>query len=570
MCAVLLCVPAASAQQYTIKTLAGTGTAGYAGDSGDPLAAQLNSPSAVVVDSKGIIYIADSANHCIRMVSGSTITTYAGKCGTIGALDGAATTVALFDNPSGLTFDASGNLIVADTSNHLIRKIAGGTVTRVAGDNSLIAAYGGDNGPATSAQLNYPTAVVLDSAGVMYIADTNNSLIRRVDTKGIITTFLGANATNGRLDHPNGLYLDASGALYIGDSNHQSVSRYIAPTLSLFAGNQTADFGGDGGQAKLAQLNKPVGVAGDAAGTIYVADTNNSRIRKITADGIINTIAGRGAGPYSADEVSATAAYLSFPRTIAVTPDGKIYIADTGNHVIRVLTPSASTISVSGVGNAASGVARISPGALASVYGTGFGTATFVADEGFTWPVSAKGVSVKVNGVSAPIYYSSPGQVNFQVPWATPSSGSVSVSVVYNSVSSNTVAVPSATAAPGLFELGGNQAAVLNSDYSVNGPSNGATAGSTILAYLTGSGPVDPAVRDGVPASLTVLSYALANATVTIGGQPATVPFKGLAPGFVGLLQMNIVVPATLAPGTYPLRITIDGQPANSATIAIK
>jgi len=569
VCAAVFCASAAWSQQYTIKTIGGIGTAGYSGDTGDPLAAQFNSPNSIALDSKGTLYIADTSNHCIRMISGATVSTFAGKCGTVGNTDGAATTAALFNFPSGLALDSSGALYVADTGNNMIRKISGGTVTHVAGDGTL--GYGGDGGTASTAFLYSPTAVRLDSAGNMYISDNNNNVIRRVDAKtSIITTYLGINATDKRFDHPNDLYIDSSGALYIADSGHQSISRYVAPTLSLFAGNQSAGFGGDSGQARLALLNKPTGIAGDSASNIYIADTNNARIRKVAPDGTITTIAGRGAGPYSADEIGATSAYLSFPRSIALGPNGTIYIADTGNHVIRLLTPAASTINISGVGNAASGAARLSPGSLASVYGSGFGASTFLADEGFTWPTSARGVSVRVNNVAAPIYFASQGQINFQVPWSTPSSGTVGISVTYNSDSSNTVAVQMATSAPGLFELGGNQAAVLNSDYSVNGPSNGARAGSPILAYLTGSGPVAPAVKDGVPVSDTVLSYAQSNTTATIGGQPASVVFAGLAPGFVGLMQMNIVVPAALAPGTYPLAITVDGQAANTATVTIR
>jgi len=197
-------------------------------------------------------------------------------------------------------------------------------------------------------------------------------------------------------------------------------------------------------------LNKPVGVTIDAAGSVYVADTNNSRIRKIT-DGIITTIAGSKFTGYSGDGGNATDAWLNFPRSIAVSSNGTVYIADTNNHVIRVLTPAFPTISANGVGNAASFVAPISPGALASVVGSGFGTSTFQADDGFAWPTAAKSVSVKVNGVAAPLYYVSPGQINFQVPWATPTTGTVNVAVLFNGGSSNIAAVPVATAAPGLF-----------------------------------------------------------------------------------------------------------------------
>jgi adhesin/invasin len=178
---------------------------------------------------------------------------------------------------------------------------------------------------------------------------------------------------------------------------------------------------------------------------------------------------------------------------------------------------------------------------------------------------------VKVNGVAAPLYYVSPGQINFQVPWATPTSGTVNVSVVVNGGSSNTAAVAVGTAAPGLFYLPGGAAIVQNApDYSLNSASNPAPAGSTIIAYLTGTGPVLPAAKDGTPTRSDTLTNATAAVTAKIGSAAATVSFTGLTPGFIGLAQMNIVVPSTLTPGVYPLSVTIDGQTSNSATIAVK
>ncbi len=571
VCLGVVCLSAAWGQQYTIKTIAGNGTLGNVG-SGDASTSQLNSPGAVALAPNGDLYIADTGNHCIRKISGTQISTIAGTCGTIGQTgDGSAATSALLNAPSGLAFDSAGNLYIADTGNSVIRKIAGTTISRVAGQYNQ-AGYGGDTGAATSANIDSATAVALDSAGNLYIADTNNNLIRKVDAKsGIITSFLGSGATDKRLDHPNGLWFDASGALYIGDSNHQSVSKYVAPTLSLFAGNQTAGFSGDGSAAVRAQLNKPVGVVGDAAGNIYIADANNSRIRKVTADLNITTIAGKGGAAYSGDGGSATDAFLSFPRSVVVSSNGTIYIADTGNHAIRALTPTYPTINSNGVTNAASFTTRISPGALASIFGTGLANTTFRADDGFTWPTTAKSVTVRVNNVNAPLYYISPGQINFQVPWATPTSGSVNVSVVVNGFNTNAVSVPVATAAPGLFYgLGDNQAAVLNSDSSINNLLNPAPVSSVISAYLTGSGPLSTVEKDGVPASDKVLSFLQASNSATIGGLPATISFAGLAPGYIGLVQMNIAVPSALAPGVYPLIITIDGQTANSATIAVK
>ena len=570
VCLGLVCLSAAHAQQYTISTITGNGTAGYTGDGGTPVGAELSSPNAIAFDSKGNLYIADSQNHRIRMISGGTITTIAGN-GTAGYLgDAAAATAAELNRPSALAFDSSGNLYIADTGNNVIRKITGTTISTYAGTQGLGPGYGGDNGQANVAILSSPTGLAFDAAGNLYIADNGNNSIRKVDSAGVITTYLGAGATQGKLDHPNGIVFDSTGALYIADSNHSRIGKWVAPTFINFAGNETVGFAGDGGPAAFAQLNHPAGVAVDAAGNVYIADSNNSRIRKVTPDGNITTIAGRGGASFSGDGGSATSAFMNNPRTVVVKADGTVYIADTGNSAVRLLSPSYPTISSGGVANAASYVTKLSPGMLAAVFGTGFGTATVQAPAGANWPTSLGGVGVKVNGVAAPVYYVSPGQINFQVPWGTPVTGTVSVAVTLNGGSSNAINVAVATAAPGLFVLGSGQAAVENADYSINDPSNAAKIGSTVLAFLTGSGPVTPAVVSGVPASTTTLTYATSTVFATIGGTPATVSFAGLAPGFIGLVQLNIIVPAGLAPGTYPLAVTIDGQTSNAAPISVK
>jgi uncharacterized protein (TIGR03437 family) len=573
VCLGLVWLSAAHTQQYTINTVTGNGIAGFLGDSGAAGAAELSSPSGIAFDSKGNLYIADSQNHRVRMISGGIITTIAGN-GTPAYLgDGLAATAAELSNPSALAFDSAGNLYISDTGNNVIRKIAGTTIGTFAGTQALGTGYGGDGGLANVAQLSSPTALAFDSAGNLYISDTGNNLIRKVDlTSLIITSYAGAvGVTAGELDHSIGLCFDASGALYIADSNQSRIVKWIPPsTFTTVAGTGVAGFSGDGGPAVFAQLNHAAGVALDAAGSLYIADSNNSRIRKVTPDGNISTIAGRGGAAFSGDGGSATKAFLSNPRSLVVKPDGTVYIADTGNGAIRLLTPNFPAINSGGVANAASYATKLAPGMLATVFGTGFGTATVQTSATANWPTSLGGVGVLVNGVAAPVYYVTPGQIDFQVPWGTPVTGTVSVAVTLNGGSSNLVNVAVGTAAPGLFVLASGQAAVENPDYSINDPSNPAKVGTTIFAYLTGSGPVSPAATNGVPAPLSSLVYATASYSATIGGLPATVSFAGLAPGFIGLVQMNIVVPATLAPGSYLLSVTIDGQTSNAAPITVK
>jgi uncharacterized protein (TIGR03437 family) len=567
-------------QQYTITTIAGNGVAGFAGDTGDPKLAQLSSPTGLALDSSGNLYIADSANHRIRKISGGTISTVAGT-GTAGfAGDKAAATSANLNTPSGVALDSSGNLYIADSLNNVIRKVTGGNITTVAGDNTQSAGDQGDGGLANVAVLNNPTGVLVDPAGNYYIVDNGNNRIRKVGTDGYINAYLGTLATGGRLSHPNALALFGN-VLYISDTSNNRIAKYspytasnVASDLTNFAGNLTAGFAGDGNPATLSQLNKPVGIAVDSAGNVYIADANNSRIRKVGTDGIITTIAGKSGSGYSGDDGPATAALLSFPRGIAVAANGTVYFADTNNHVIRALIPTVPAINSGGVVNAASFTARIAPGELASVFGTGFGASTVQPD--LPLPTIAAGVTVSVNGKAAPILYLTPGQnlipaqINFQVPWSTPTTGSVNVVVSVGGINSNTVAVPVGTAAPGVFTQPTGAAIVQNyPDYSLNDPSNPAKVGSTIIAYLTGSGPVSPAASDGVPAPTSPVATATAVVTAKIGSADAAVSFTGLTPGFVGLVQTNIVVP-TLAPGVYPLVITIDGQTANSATIAVK
>ena len=405
----------------------------------------------------------------------------------------------------------------------------------------------------------------MDSAGNLYIADSDNNVIRKV-SGGNISTVVGGAVTKGQLHHPDSIALDAAGNIYIADTLGRRILKFSGTDVAVIAGDQSIGFGGDNGPATQASLNDPMGVAVDTAGNVYIADTFNSRIRKIALDGTITTIAGTAGYPgYFGDGGPALQANLFFPHGVAVDSAGNIYIGDTLNNAVRQLTPVANSGGTNGVVNAASYAPRVSPGSLASIFGLNLGVAETTANAPL--PRSLAGVSVTVNGRAAPILAVTGKQVNFQVPWET-ELGTANVVVTANGLSS-TFTVPVLAAAPGIFFDTSGRAVVQNSDYSLNSAANAAKAGGAIIAYLTGCGAVSAPVADGAATAYSPFAEAMSETSATIGGVPAIVEFTGLTPGFVGLVQMNIIVPQGLAAGDYPLAVTIHGQTSNSGLISV-
>jgi uncharacterized protein (TIGR03437 family) len=342
----------------TISTVAGGGTS-YPGDGGPATSAQLGSPQGVAVDSAGNLYIADNANHRIRKVTpGGIISTVAGNGSGGYSGDFGPAINAQLNFPTGVAVDSAGNLYMADFNNHRIRKVTpSGFISPVAGNQYQ--GYSGDGGPATNAQLNNPEGIAVDSAGNVYIADYFNQRIRRVTQGGIISTVAGKGnfgysgdgdpATGAELSFPSGVAVDSAGNLYIADSFNQRI-RKVTPAgiISTVAGNGSNGYSGDGGPATSAQLYNPSGVAVDSASNIYIADSLNQRIRKVTPAGIITTVAGNGSGGYSGDGRAATNAQLNVPSGVTVDSNGNLYIADATT--IRMVTPGGIISTVAGGG----------------------------------------------------------------------------------------------------------------------------------------------------------------------------------------------------------------------------
>jgi sugar lactone lactonase YvrE len=334
-----------------ITTVAGNGAPGEspdAGDGGPATSAQFRVASGIAVDKAGNVYISDFAR--IRKVSpDGTIATFAGTGQTGFSGDGASAVNAQFNGTyygPPLATDAKGNLYLADTANNRIRKIsADGTITRIAG-NGNDCCYSGDGGPALAAQFYVPTGIAAGSDGTIYISDTFNNRIRRIDAAGIITTIAGTGADIGptgdggpavsaRLAWPTGIKLDHSGNVYIADAGYMRVRR-IAPdgTITTAAGNGSAGLSGDGGAATSASLNWPKDVAFDAQGNFFIADTANNAIRRVSPDGLITTVA-RG---------------FNQPSGLAFDDSGILYAADTNNFRIVKIMSDGSIIAVAGNG----------------------------------------------------------------------------------------------------------------------------------------------------------------------------------------------------------------------------
>ncbi|OKQ00036.1 S-layer homology domain-containing protein [Paenibacillus sp. P46E] len=361
-----------------ITTVAGTGVAGFSGDGQAATLAQLSGPRGVAVDSSGNLYIADGENSRIRKVDTSgKISTVAGGGTSVGLMDGKAATLGQLRGPRGVAVDSDGNLYIAEYYNNVIRKVdTSGTISTVAGTmgKNGVGTQGflGDGFAATLAQLYHPSEVGLDNNGNLYILDSGNRRIRKVDVNGLISTVAGgglgtaakldgATATGVPLPDSKGMAIDSNGNMYVTDYYTERVFKIdqVTRVISVLAGI-------DGGVLTSTQLSFPTAVTVDSKGNLYMADGSYSRIRKLTAPAVdpgdggggtvpeskccISTVAGNGNGGYSGDGGLGSKAQLNWPFGVAVDSKGNLYIADSDNQRIRKVDTSGMISTMAGTG----------------------------------------------------------------------------------------------------------------------------------------------------------------------------------------------------------------------------
>ena len=343
-----------------IATVAGTGVAGFSGDSGSAIGAQLNRPNAAWIDGAGNLYISDRNNHRVRKIDAAGVITTVAGTGVAGySGDTGSATSAQLNYPGALVMDSAGILYIMDYGNHRVRKVdATGIITTAAGTG--VAGYSGDGGPATSAQLNLlgPAGIGMDGSGNLYIADRNNCRVRKVDASGVITTVAGTGtcgysgdggpATSAKLSNLSALMVDGSGNIYIGDQYTNQRVRKVdtAGIITTLAGTGVQGHTGDGGPATSAQINNPSGLAMDGMGNLYITVQSSHRVRKVDTDGIITTIIGTGAAGYSGDGGPAVSAQLYNPTGLVMDGVGNFYIADMDNQRVRKVAAPVVAVSV--------------------------------------------------------------------------------------------------------------------------------------------------------------------------------------------------------------------------------
>lgn len=555
------------------------------GDGGPATSAVLLKPTGVVLDPLGRLFIADHNDNRIRRVekeSSSRITTAAGTGAERSTGDGGSAIAAGVGRPEAMTVDAAGNILFGFSWGSGVRRITpGGTIQRIAGREELIG-FAGDGGPAAQAVFAGGHGITLDETGNIFLSDTFNERVRRIDTHGMVTTIAGNGsfgstgdggpATSASLALPTGTAFDASGNFYVAEYGGNRIRR-IDRNGTITTYIESAEVM----QALNVATPEFFDVEFAPNGNLFATDTKNDVIYRVTPRKSFSIVAGRPGEPgFSGDAGPAVDALLNDPTHLFIDEAGVIYVSDEGNARVRRLE-TGNGLPPPAVNAASFQRREVAPGEIVTF---------FVADAGPAQGQSARldengriarelaGTQVFFGDDPAPIIFTSSGQVSVVVPYAVGLLQSVHVRVVYQGVSKLEGDLPVVQVSPGIFTLGGGRGpgAVLNQDGTLNSGGNAAESGSIIVFFVTGEGQTNP---PGVDGQLAIDAYPIpqADVQVLIGGvQASEVLYAGAAPGFTaGLMQINVRVPPGVAPGAaVPLVVVIGGIRSQEAvTVAI-
>lgn len=509
---------------------------------------RLVGPIGVALDDAGDLLIAEEGRKAIRRLDA------AGMLLTVAAVG--------LGDPVAVAPAGAGDLFVADyLGNRVLRIAARGGVVPVAGTGEP--GFAGDGGPALGARLDRPRGLAADNHGNLYVADSGNHRVRMITPAGNIATMAGTGTPGGRgdggpareaqLDTPTGLALDAEGNLYVAERGGHRIRRIDpAGRISTVAGDGRPGYGGDGGAAREARLDSPAGVAVDRDGNLYIADTGNHRVRLVGRDGVIRTIAGDGTAGFAGDGGPAHLARLNSPAAVAVDSRGRIYVADLDNGRIRRLTPLVAPPALEEVTECVAAHAATlrpapaAPGQLVTLFGRGLGS------------------EVRIDAAPAPVFYQDDAQINTRLPAESEPGSTVEIEVRGDGRPRARCRVRVVAAAPGIFTLAGGagQAAAVNEDGTLNSPERPARQGSVLTFYATGEGRTtnEPLPRPLLPVD------------VRVAGLPVEIEYAGQAPGYPGLMQINIRLPSGLVPtGVLPLELIVGGVSSQpGVTIAMR
>jgi uncharacterized protein (TIGR03437 family) len=537
---------------YIVSTVAGNGSPAGGATTGVPTKIAVGDVRAVAIDLSGNVDF--SAGNRFWQFANGNLTVLAGNGVNASNGDGNDPLNASIADPDAIAFDSSGNAYLPEYALEEVRKYGGGNIST----------------PLFMSRFNQPVGahtLVIDPALFMLLPVPTGIL--RFDgsklTSNIPTT----------LSNPYSMLEDSAGNLYVSDMGlNQILEITPAGVVTVMAGTGSPGFGGDGGPASQAMLNAPAGIAFDAQGTLYIADSGNNRIRIVTKDGNIRTIAGSGLPGFAGDGSTADFASFQNPLGVAVDGSGNVYVADAGNFRLRVLAPQNTPTPQPRAVHPMQGpnvATTLSPGSIFSLYGSNLAPAGYKNEvTTTTWPRDMNGVSVTINGIAAPLYYVSPTQINGQIPFET-APGTATAMIAVNGSLTAQISFPVAATQPDvLVQGGGTQAIAVNQTGAVNTTSTPAHQGDIEVVYLTGIGIPSPTVATGDPSpSSPPLAMANYPYTITLNGQQVPVAYLGYAPGFPALVQANFKISQGIT-GNVSLVITVNGQSSAPTFITVQ